>query len=144
MVSHIYSKPVEFAFIDFTESRKTFNKDSDNQFSFCDRHPEELHLLLGACDVVEFWNMIQNLIQNFCPKFGLTRKVTFFGDIYSEGNSPINKRVALFGTVAFIWHCEICWWPSGLYLALTDLINEFGGWIPRIWHRNILLIIFGG
>ena len=73
-----------------------YDKNVSPQCSYCDQHPEKLHLLLGACDVVrEFWNMIQNLIQNFYPKFVLTTKVTFFGDIYSEGNSPINTILAL-------------------------------------------------
>ena len=73
-----------------------YDKNTSPQCSFCTQHPENLHLLLWGCEVVQqFWIMIQNLFSNFYPKFVLGKKEAIFGDIKYRGNSTINTILAL-------------------------------------------------
>ena len=75
-----------------------YDKNVSPQCSFCGLHPEKLHLLIGmgGCEVVdEFWVMVDNTIKNFYPRFVLTKRVSFFGDIMADGSAPINNLLAL-------------------------------------------------
>ena len=73
-----------------------YDKNVSPQCSFCAKHPENLHILMWSCEVVqEFWQMIKNCITNFHPNFVLNRKEAIFGDVSSPGDSVINTMLAL-------------------------------------------------
>ena len=64
--------------------------------SFCSAHPEELHLLIWGCGVVQqFWEMVANLITNFYPTFTLGEKEAIFGAEKYQGDSVINTLLIL-------------------------------------------------
>ena len=64
--------------------------------SFCSAHPEELHLLIWGCGVVQqFWEMVANLISNFYPKFLLGKREAIFGAVNCKGDSVINTILIL-------------------------------------------------
>ena len=64
--------------------------------SFCSAHPEELHLLIWGCGVVQqFWEMVANLISNFYPKFLLGKREAIFGAVNCKGDSVINTILFL-------------------------------------------------
>ena len=64
--------------------------------SFCESHPEQLHLLIWGCEVVqEFWKMVSNLIGNFFPKIILRRKECIFGASDLRGDSAVNTILML-------------------------------------------------
>ena len=73
-----------------------YDKNVSPQCSFCAKHPENLHILMWSCEVVqEFWQMVENSITNFHPNFVLNRKEAIFGDVDSLGDSAINTLLAL-------------------------------------------------